>query len=338
MTHTSSIGPQWPPEKASYGRVKGIDSRGCINSSARLSELLATLEELERSLEPLVVDRISIRALIADQVLAEHGDMLSPWGEALIPLNGCGNELEGLSLLYLGRNADSRSVHPEDLERSLGNVSKAEQLRPRPASSMVARAKKGGYRVRILDPEERRSDPVLQREMAGLYSRFGWSPEDTLEILANPAGLIAVAEMDGIPVSAGIAELSHTVFDDGLQLRMAEFTEAATRNRHRGKGLYSAIVAVLSAELERRSRAGQILGGELNVAFGECSGHDVGVLIAAKRLGRSFSRSECRRRGLSFAGFLPQHVPIAGAPRATPYNDLFPTYLSRDSLYRFVTG
>ncbi len=334
-THTSSIGPQWPPEKASYGRIKGIDNRGRINGATELADLLGQLAGLRETLQPLILDRISIRALISNRLLAERSEMLRPWGEALIPLEGCGQGLEEVSLVYLGGNGESRATDPKDLNRCLGNVTTAESREARPASTMIDRARDGGYVVRILDEQERRGDPELHSSMAELYSRFGWSSDETREILANPSSLIAVAEHEGMPVSAGIAELSHVAFQDGHQLRMAEFTEAATRASHQGKGLYSAIVATLSRELAARSRAGQILGGELNVAFGECSGHDLGVLIAAKHLGRRFSRRICRERELPFEGFLPQHVPIAGAPRSTPYNDLFPTFLSRDTLYAF---
>ena len=337
-THTSSIGPQWPPEKASYGRIKGIDNRGRIEGPAELADLLGRLTALKETLEPLILDRISIRALVSNGLLAEHPEMFRPWGEALIPLEGCGSSLEDVALVYLGGNGESRATDSNDLERCLKNVATAESRDARSASAMIDRARDGGYAVRILGEGERRTDAGLHGSMAELYSRFGWSPDETREILANPSSLIAIAEHEGQPVSAGIAELSHIAFQDGHQLRMAEFTEAATRASHQGKGLYSAIVATLSRELAERSRAGQILGGELNVAFGECSGHDLGVLIAAKHLGRCFSRRVCRDRGLAFEGFLPQHVPIAGAPRSTPYNDLFPTFLSRDTLYAFAVS
>ncbi|MEO1084495.1 MAG: hypothetical protein AAFY88_09650, partial [Acidobacteriota bacterium] len=120
------------------------------------------------------------------------------------------------------------------------------------------------------------------------------------------------------------------------ELRMAEFTEAATLARHQGQGLYSAVAATLMLELARRSRSKAVLGGELDLGFGECSGHDLGVLIAARRLGRQFARTASRDRGWPFKGFLPQHVPIAGAPRSTRFNDLFPTYFSRRALYQFA--
>ncbi len=123
---------------------------------------------------------------------------------------------------------------------------------------------------------------------------------------------------------------------DGSALRIVEFTEAATLKSHQGRGLYSAICATLMLELARRSRAGELDGGALDVAFGESSGHDLGVLIAAIRLGRTFSRQVVGERDLPFPGYLPQHVPIAGAPRSTRYNDLFPTFLSRRGLYEFA--
>ena len=169
-THTSSIGPQWPPEQASYGRIKGIDNRGQIDDLSKLAELLSRLTALRETLEPVVLDRISIRALISNRLLAEHSKMFRPWGEALIPLKGCGSHLEDLSLVYLGGNGQSRATDPEDLKRCLANVTTAEARGSRPASKMVERAVDGGYTVRILNMEERQSSGDLHRSMAELYS------------------------------------------------------------------------------------------------------------------------------------------------------------------------
>lgn len=338
MTHTSSIGPQWPPAPASYHRVKGIDNRGCITEPEQLTRLETYLEELASELRAEGPSRLSLRALVEHRLLQEHRAMLAAWGEAIIPLVGCGERFEAVSLVYWGRNHATRDRHADDLARSLSNVELAERKAPRAAGEMIHRVRGGGYGLRMLSRPERLHHDSLHRAMADLYSRFGWSTDETRQILANPQSLIAVAERDGEVVSAGIAELSLVALGSGDELRMAEFTEAATRVDHQGHGLYSGIVALLSRELAQRSRRGEILGGELNVAFGECSGHDLGVLIAAKHLARTFSRKYCQEQGLPVDGYLCQHVPIAGAPRSTDYNDLFPTYLSRADLYSFADG
>ena len=336
MTHTSSIGPQWPPDQASYGRIKGIFTGGLVADAEGLEALGHVFEQRLKELEPVVRDRISIRAWVSGELVREPHPVVLRWGEAVIPLDGCGEPWTGTCLVYFGRNAVSRACDQGDLERSLENLVIAETKDARGASEMVERVRQNGYGLRILSREEREGDADLQHDMAGLYSRFGWSADETKEILANPNSLIAIGEKDGKPVSAGIAELSWIAFEDGHNLRVAEFTEAATRREHQGQGLYSGIVATLCRDLAARSARQDVLGGELQMAFGECSGHDLGVLIAAKHLGRTFSRRICLEWGLPLGGFLPQHVPIAGAPRSTPYNDLFPTFLSRQALDAFV--
>ena len=338
LSHTSSIGPQWPPERASYGRIKGIYNVGLLRRSEDLDGLGNELEQLLKRLEPVVSDRISIRAWVSEALVREPHPQILRWGEAVVPMTGCGAPWDGTCLVYLGRNAKSRSCDDRDLERSLENVAIAETKGPRSAAEMIRRVSEGGYALRLPTREQRLGDVDLLRNMADLYSRFGWEAEEVRAILANPNSLIAVAEHEGVPVSAGLAELSCISFADGNALRIVEFTEAATKSVHRGRGLYSGIVATLCRRLVDMSNRQEVLGGELQLAFGECSGHDLGVLIAAKHLGRTFSRRVGLEWGLPLAGFLPQHVPIAGAPRSMPYNELFPTFLSHRALVDFAAS
>lgn len=341
MADTSSIGPQWPPRETSHGRVKGIDNRGIVRGEEHLADLLGVLESFSRSARSGGADRISIRALVADPLIEAHRDELSRYGEAIVPLES-GGELEGCSLLYLGWNGTERRSAGEDVARALANIETAAARHRRRPAEIRERVERQGFALHVLSMAERLGDARLQEDVAGLYRRFGWSAEDTLQILGHEESLIAVGyEGEGDErrvVSAGIAELSRIDLGDGVPLRIVEFTEAATLKTHQGRGLYSAICATLMVELARRSRANELDGGALDVAFGESSGHDLGVLIAAIRLGRTFSRQVVQERGLPFPGYLPQHVPIAGAPRSTRYNDLFPTFLSRRALYDFADG
>lgn len=344
MADTSSIGPQWPPRETSHGRVKGIDNRGIVRDRERLADLLGVLERFasqagaagSRDRGP---DRISIRALVADGLIEDERAALEPFGEAIVPLES-GGELEGCSLLYLGWNGSDRRSAGEDVERALANIATAVERHRRRPAEIRERVERQGFALSIPSMEERRSEARLGEDVAALYRRFGWSAGDTRQILEHEDSLIAVArEGEGEEarvVSAGIAELSKIELGDGASLRIAEFTEAATLKTHQGRGLYSAICATLMLELAHRSRRGETFGGEIDVAFGESSGHDLGVLIAAIRLGRTFSRQVVGERRLPFPGYLPQHVPIAGAPRSTRYNDLFPTFLSRRALYEFA--
>ncbi|MEM6795142.1 MAG: hypothetical protein AAF725_14280 [Acidobacteriota bacterium] len=340
MADTSSIGPTWPPAPTSAARIKGIDTRGIIDGSSRLERLLDELQTLSKELEngPFEgCDRLSLRAVVKTDLLRRPGDALSSWVEAVLPLEG-----GELALVYLGRNAAGRLSDPSDLARSLDHVGRARGARPRGAEEILRRAEKAGYSLRVLASRERLGEPGIVGGMARLYRRFGWNSEETQQILENPSSLIAVAqwpggeERRGEIVCAGVAELSHLRLEDGFELRIAEFTEAATLGEHQGRGLYSAVAALLMRELASLSRSRDFLGGEIDLGFGECSGHDLGVLIAAKRLGRRFALEFQEEHGLDFPGFLAQHVPISGAPRKTRYNDLFPTFLSRRSLYRFA--
>ena len=340
MTDTSSIGPGWPPAESSCRRIKGIDTRGVVRDGARLSALLETLDTLAGELGSSSCDRLSLRALFDEELLSRQTAALEPWVEAVMPLD----DGTGRCVVYLGRNAPSRPGDEADIERALDHVEIAQERGSIEVSAMLERVRAGGYGLRILSREERLNDESVLDAVADLYRRFDWDRDETRQILANASSLIAVAATvpsGGKPeeiVCAGIAELSHLRFDDGDELRMAEFTEAATRSEHQGHGLYSAVAATLMLEIAERSQRGELLGGELDLGFGECSGHDLGILIAARRLGRQFALITQRQRGWSYQGYLAQHVPIAGAPRSTRYNDLFPTYFSRQALYRFAAS
>ncbi|MEM9598143.1 MAG: hypothetical protein AAGD06_28025 [Acidobacteriota bacterium] len=338
MTDTSSIGPQWPPLPTSHRRVKGIDNRGVIRDITGLGRLLDDLAVLRRELAAAEATRLSVRAVVADDVLEAGADGLKPWGEALIPLGGGRRELEGHSLVYLGWNDPERASSGEDLDRALGYVDRAAKRGRRDASGILHRTEAGGYRLWVPTQAERHGGRRVLAGVAALYERFGWTADETGQILAHPSSLIALGEHGGEIVGAALVEPSRVELGDGVELRIAEFTEAATRGDHRGRGLYSALCLTLMEELHRLSSADAFLDGRLDVAFGESSGQDLGVLMAATHLGRTFSLRSPLVQRLGWKGYLPQHVPIADAPRSTPYNDLFPTFISPADLERFVAG
>ena len=114
---------------------------------------------------------------------------------------------------------------------------------------------------------------------------------------------------------------------------MVEITEAATRDDHARNGLYTAVSSTLLLEIAGRSRQGSLLNGEIDVIFGECNGNALGVLKTVKTQGRTLAVEVSESLGFPGTGMLEQHVPISGAPSDTPYNDLFPAYLTRERLY-----
>ncbi|MEM8962391.1 MAG: hypothetical protein AAGD38_12990 [Acidobacteriota bacterium] len=337
MTVTSSIGPQWPPRHASHHRIKGIDNRGIIVSGGHLLGLLATLEPLcGRLVHGRQPDRVSVRALITDEVLRDRLELLAPLIEVAIPLRG---DFDHIWLVYLGANGPGRQSEPDELAIATGNVDTAAQRARSSCRECLERPVREGYRLTELTYASRQRNAVLQEQMTDLYGRFGWSFAQVGEILQDPNNLIAVAFADDRPVSAGIAELSAIHFSDGNTLRVAELTEASTLEDHRGHGLYTGVAATLMTAVAQRSATGEFLGGAVDLVFGECSGYDPGVLHASQRLGRTFARVAAREHGLDFPGFLSQHVPIAGgAARKSRYHDLFPSFIVRADLEAFVVS
>jgi len=340
-TDVSSVGPKWPPQESSFNRVKGIYDQGIITSDAVLAEVLGTIQGHIQAMSSHSyggnpeVDRLSVRVLATNECIQNNIALIGNLGEAVIPLVGTNPDFENASILYLGHNLTTRQSDSSDLNRALLNVTDAATREVSRYSKTIERANTQGFKLEVLDSNSK-ADQLIQNQMIALYKRFGWTSADVIQILSNEGGIIAVAKDGDKIVSAGIAETVLITFKTGQVLRIAEITEAATDEHYQGKGLYSAVAARLMKELDELSDNDNLLGGKIDLAFGECNGNEPGVLKAVKSLGRTFAYEVSKKLNLPFKGYLPQHVPIAGATRATPYNDLFPAFISRNGIKMFV--
>lgn len=333
--HTSSIGPKWPPEESSFNRIKGVDNRRVIRDRASFKISVDEIRGLMDEIKEGGIDRVSVRLLVEDPIWLSSLETIGGLGELVIPLSGSSPELEGASILYLGFNAGSRQPDQNELRRCIFNVDDALGRPIATYAELIQRPFNQGYTLSLLDLTDRMISEKIQDQMANLYVRFGWTREEVLDILSQKNNIIAVASDGGKIVSAGIAETSMMQFSDGIELRMAEITEAATDEEYKGRGLYSAVAAQLMHEIYVKSEEKSIFGGKIDLVFGECNGNEPGILKAVKSLGRTFAIEVSRELGIPFKGYLPQHVPIAGAPKTTKYNDLFPAYMVRSSITSF---
>lgn len=342
LSSTSSIGPQWPPAKASFERIKGFYNIGIIESKLELLGLLDETQKIGKQLDLLEdVSRVSIRAVVKDNLLADNHDLLTDHGEAIVSLDGDQSAFTGTSILYLGYNKNERQSHPDDLDVCFKNLRIALNKPLRSASEAIGIIENKGYCVGVLDYDERTQNESILCQVASLYRRFGWEKDDVDELLRNRNNLIAVAKDKDVIIGAGIAEMSliNIGGNNGLphSLRMVELTEAATEERYAGQGLYSAVSGSLLIKLYLLSKKRQILGGSVDLIFGECNGSNTGILCVAKSQGRIFAYEDSLKRGLPLKGVLLQHVPIAGdGNRRTRYNDLFPLAMTSVGLDRFV--
>lgn len=335
---TSSIGPQWPPEKSSFGRIKGIDNRKPISTKESLLEDIGTVDELIATINsyPDGVSRLSIRLVIDDGLLRQNYELIKSLGEVIIPLSGTQSDLDEADIIYLAYNSPERISNPKDLAYARGNLAIALTRIPLSCTAILDRAKRTGYDLRVLSMEERAHSETVKNQMSDLYTRFGWEPSQVWELLKNNSNIIAVALCGELIVSAGVAETSKINFKTEHSLVITELTEAATQAEHQGKGLYTAVAAMLMRELADHGSNGNKIG----LVFGECNGLAGGVLNASKSLGRTISVETTESWKAPFLGYLQQHVPIEtpSYKRLTKFNDLFPAFISRDGLNRFVNS
>jgi|SRR5579859_1164153 len=319
---TSSIGPTWPPEHTFFDRVKGIDTREIVRSEEQLMELV----ELVRSADLEPGKRISLRAFVTTPMVASHAGYVSDVAEASMPLVGAGDGLDGTSILYLGKNGSERKPNPFEIQHSIANVQKASKRPSAFYAEIMNRFAENDFTVSELDVDTRMCNLDVRRQMAHLYERFGWEVEEVMEILRRPGNIISVVKLGEKIVSTALAETKQ--LQVGRQtIRIAEITEAATDNEFQGRGLYSVAEALLIKMLAESGT---------HVAFGECNGDSQGVLNASHTVGRRFAWEVSQDYALPFKGYLPQHVPISGTQRSTPYNDLFPSFITRREMRHFV--
>lgn len=335
---TSSIGALWPPQKTSFNRIKGFYTPSVIATASQFEKFFQNFLDIcaRASSHPHETSRVSIRAIVARHVLAERHPLLERSLEAIFDLDGS-PQFAGNALIYFGCNHASRSSLVDELAQYRKNLVSALRVFPHPPVRLVQRAFDQGYTLQIIkygatSPEQRAQ---TLHQMADLYTRFGWKTPDVEDILKNPNNIIAVAETGGSIVSAGIAEMAKVQIGN-RSLHMAEITEAATREEHACQGLYTAVSTFLIQEIATRSQRNEFLNDEVDLVYGECNGNALGVLKTSAIQGRTFATETTARYGFPHRGILHQHVPISGAPRITPYNDLFPTYLTRASVYRYT--
>lgn len=332
---TSSIGGLWPPEEASFGRVKGFYTNGVISKLEELEEFTGTLNKIyTQSLEETSkITRVSLRAIIEGKEELMRAAQLKDSLEVAVNLDGTQDGLNGNWLIYLGLNNPSRRSNPEELSQYIRNVEEAIKVPSRKPGEIFFKTEERGYSLEILSlPISANERNSVIDQMSNLYSRFGWNRGEVETIMDNPANIIGVAKYKDQIVSAGIAE-SATVPIGKKKLRIVEITEAATLEEHARNGLYTSVSTSLLKEIAHRSRHQRIDGGEVDLVFGECNGNAPGVLRTAAIQGRKFALNTTKEFGFDNRGFLCQHVNIKGSPKTTEYNDLFPAYLTKENLY-----
>lgn len=338
---TSSVGGLWPPERASFGRIKGIYTNGIVATEA---EVTAIVDELNShgfkhfTDDQSGITRISLRAVINTHVLQSIAERYRPFIEVVIPLYGTQEVFTDTAMVYFGLNHESRQSLPEELDACGNNLTDALTVSVRSPGEILNRVKSRGYEVEVVSlPKDEVEKNKIIDQVSVLYERFGWSRDEVISILTNPNNIVGVGLYEGTIISAGIAEMAIVPIGSD-KLRIVEITEAATAQEHGRNGLYTAVSASLLLDLAEKSQQKNIHGGEVDFVFGECNGNAPGVLKTARIQGRIFAQEVGRLYNLPESGILHQHVPISGAPRKTPFNDLFPAFIVRQQLYKLYGG
>ncbi len=315
---TSSIGHiGWPPEVATFERLRGIDNT-LVRDDLLLQERVAYLRGLDLSGD---ISRVSVRLFVDNEILA--GADIEDLIETVIPLSGANiPALENTSIVYLGRNSLNRNTAKEIRAQQTDRVREIFSVRTDREDTPV------NLELRNLPPGERMQEDIVDRYFQ-LYGVFGWTREEIVKLLSSPENIFVSGINEGGIVSSVIAEISNiNLFDpqtgDSFSLQLAEITEAATLPEYRGRGYYTAVSNELLRVLARQSRVPNIVYGETNLDA-------LGALKAANRQGRKIDPQGFNGRCLN------QNVKVDNGmngqrPVGYNYNNFLVTYISQEQL------
>ena len=343
----SSIGPKWPPVRASFDRIKGIFTPGPLNTLGQFGhDFFSVFNEYAQS--PLFgqkskegFSRISMRAVVDNGLLTSLPRYCCNHVEAIIPLAETQPAFENHSIVYFGVNHPSRISDDHIREQNWLNVYGALEKQPKSPNDIIKKSLDRGYELDIIEDASHCSETVVD-EVYRLIERFNYDISATLEILDDPNFTLGVARKDGKIVAVGLAE-TNEVEIGGNKLTMVELTEASTNKEHLGRGLYSGISTTVLQYLNKKSKALGFNGKEVDVVYGESNGSALGVLLTAAYQGRIFSTDVCRQMGFEGRGMLPLHVPILdpdedkASEEIKRNNNLFPSFINKQRLYELYS-
>jgi len=328
LTPTSSVGEVvYPPVPASEGRKKGIFP-AVVTLPADLLNLTDEFNQLPLDGE---TSRISVRYFVKNAVLSnlspKDRTTIAPFVEGIVKLTGDGRAFQDCSILYLGKNADTRHTQPDVFQAELNTALNTFSSPPGKKEYDYSL-----YTFKEITKEDK-ENPAIIDQYTELYKAFGWTREQVITILQNPTSIL-LGTFDGDKlVSSGMAERAEfTIERNGEKNKfvMYEITEAATENEYRGRGLYTKVATELMKILATT---------DIDLLYGESNMLSEAVIKTAHSLGRTSSLESLNEFGFP-PRFLEQHVRISGGPNDNRLpdekNDLLPTYMTRDKLLQYA--
>lgn len=342
----SSIGPKWPPARVSAERIKGFYTPG----------MLDTLEQFQKDFFPSFNEylvsplfgekseqgftRVSMRAVVSNEVIMNLPEEYRGFVEAIIPLKETQPAFENHSIVYFGANHQDRISDSHLMDENWSNLAIALDREPRNPKKILEKIKESAYEFSVIE-NIGEPDEGLIEEVFRLIKRFKYDLKETKKILTDPTFTLGVARKEGKIVAVGLAETNEIEIGEN-KLTIVELTEASTDKDHLGKGLYLGISTSLLKFLSDKSKSLGFNGKELDLVFAESNGSAKGVLITAVYQNRTFATEVCNQMGYPGKGMLPLHVPILdpGEEVSEEFdrnNNLFPTYINIEMLYQLYS-
>jgi len=327
-TPTSSTGERvYPPKPVSEMRKKGIYP-SVVSLPRDLSNLASELGAFPFDAD---TSRFTVRYFVENGALnslsPEERSNVEQYIEGIVKLEGDGEAFQDCSVIYMGKNSQSRRTTSELFKTEI-----ATELRVFSSKSPEKKYDYSDFTFREISSHDK-VDPKIIDQYEELYKAFGWNRDQVTQILQNPTSILIGAFEGDRLVSSGMAERAEFDIErNGVPHKfvMYEITEAATNIDYRGRGIYSKIARNLLKALANT---------DTDLVYGECNAQSPAVLQASHSLGRTSSIQALAEFGFP-PKLLEQHVRIAAGPNdlrpITEKNDLLPTYMTRNKLLQYA--
>lgn len=234
-----SIGSAAPSFDSRNRRVKGF-SRTPERTRDGLNRLFARVAGIERA-NPQST-RTTVRAFVRHELVESiRGDPELPYDvEAVVPAD---NALPGYSMVYFGRNTESRTPDPEVFAAEMESVGIISDISPVDRYPALTRVMDNGYCISVL---EQPSEPDV-RQMLALYNEayqlytFEINDDTIRDVLNNGNVVLVGRDRNGNIASSLIAEHCVLELDGREPVHVYELSDYATFRAHRGNGLITAM-------------------------------------------------------------------------------------------------
>ncbi|MFI5412957.1 MAG: GNAT family N-acetyltransferase, partial [Candidatus Micrarchaeales archaeon] len=260
------------------GMLKGFYNK-VIRDESSAGDFLAWLKPAmaQISSPESEVARLNVRVVVANSALRFLENV-----EAIVPID------YKYSLAYVGMGKKERTLDESEqssLREAISTARSSVLL-----SGKTHRTPDSGYSIKIAKPG--RLTPAQRRDIIDLlsYEEFEYIEQNINDILADETNVIAVCYHGDKIVGIAVAEYKEVQLDSYSRLHVVEIGDAVTKEEHRQKGIYTALISLLLEDAKG--------SGKFDVIYSEITIEQPGSLKASVNNGAQFANNNNGKLGI----------------------------------------